>query len=492
MRLLFTMAVSLYTSRVVLRVLGEEDFGTYSIVGGVVVFFTFISNAMATGTQRHLSYELGKDDGDVPTVFSACFRIQVWLALMILVLAETVGLWFLNSMMNFPEGRMMVVNWIYQFSILSCLVGIIQTPLTAAVISYERMSIYAYLSILDVLLKLGVVFLIQLITWDKLLLYGALVMFSQILMAIVYALYVLKNLSGIKFVKIQDNSIYKHLLSFSGWSLFGSMANVGYQQGINIIINLFYGVVLNAAVGIANQINGAVSSFVSGFQQALNPQLVQTEASKDRSRQTDLIYKSSKFSFFIVFIIAFPLIANISYVLKLWLGEYPAHTESLSILVLAGLLISCLSGPLWVSIYANGNIRAYQIVVSIVALSILPISYFCGSLGSAPEVIFLVRASNYIFVLIVQLFFLKRYIGLKIGAFIKNVLIPVSVILISSIGFFYIMSSFIIPANSFWELLCQTVVYVFFIGIVIWIIGLNKRERQQLVTLIMSRVNKRS
>ena len=487
-RMLLTMIVSLYTSRVVLRTLGEDDFGTYSIVGGVVVLFTFISNAMATGTQRHLSYELGKKDNRISTIFSACFRIHFWLSIIIFILAETIGLWFLNYKMNFPEGRMAVVNWIYQFSILSCMIGVIQTPFTASIISYEKMSFYAYLSIVDVLLKLGIVLLLVIMPWDKLFLYGLLLLLVHAFVFIIYALYALKRLPGIEIVKITDKSIYKQLISFSGWSLFGSLANVGYQQGINIIINLFFGVALNAAVGIANQINSAVQSFMSGFQQALNPQLVQAEASKDRLRQLDLIYKSSKFSFFIVFIIAFPLIVNLKYVLTLWLGQYPAHTDSLCVLIIAGLMISCLSGPLWVSIYATGNIKIYQIAVSSVALSIIPIAYVIGKLGGSPETIFVVRASNFLFVLLVQLIFLKKYIDLDINGFLKSVIIPVFVILMITCAFYYGLHQLFPSASTFGELVYQTLVYVMAIALLIWWIGLNKTERKQLWHLITSRL----
>ncbi len=489
-RMLLTMIVSLYTSRIVLQTLGEENFGTYSIVGGVVVFFTFISHAMATGTQRHLSYELGKENGDVPTVFSACLRIQLWLALIIFVFAETIGLWFLNIKMNFPEGRMTIVNWIYQFSVISCMIGVIQTTFTAAIISYEKMSFYAYLSIFEVLIKLGIVFLLQIIVFDKLFLYGILLMGVSILMFAIYSSYSFKTLQGIRVVKIIDTSIYNRLVSFSGWSLFGSLANVGYQQGVNIIINLFFGVALNAATGIANQINGAVSQFVSGFQQALNPQLVQSEASKDKTRQLDLIYKSSKFSFYIIFIIAFPLIVNLNYVLTLWLGQYPSHTEDLSILILIGLLISCLSGPLWVSIYATGNIKYYQLAVSIVALSILPIAYVMGELGGSPEAIYAVRASNFLFVLFVQLFFLRRYISMDIKGFISSVILPVCLIMSLTVGCYYILHQFMSPADSFMALVYQTAIYVVVIVIFVWLLGLTKTEKQQLTTLVKTRMHK--
>lgn len=484
--MLLIMVVSLYTSRVVLQTLGEDDFGTYSIVGGVVILFTFISNAMATGTQRHLSYELGKKDNNIPYIFSACFRIHFWLSIIIIILAETIGLWFLNYKMNFPDGRMNVVNWIYQFSIFSCMVGILQTPFTAAIISYERMSFYAYLSIVDVLLKLGVVFLLIFLPWDKLFLYGLLLLLIHVLVFIIYALYAQNFLPGIKLVKIEDNCIYKRLISFSGWSLFGSLANIGYQQGINIIINIFFGVALNAAVGIANQINSAVQNFVSGFQQALNPQLVQSEATKDRKRQLDLIYKSSKYSFYIVFIIAFPLIISLKYVLTLWLGQYPAHTESICVLIIVGLMVSCLSGPLWVSIYATGNIKTYQIVVSSVTLSIIPISYIIGKMGGSPETIFLVRASNFLFVLMIQLYFLNKYINLNVKEFLKSVILPIFIILTITCGFYYFIHLILPSTRTFFSLIYQTIIYVSVITLLVWSIGLDKRERYQILQLINS------
>lgn len=292
------MLVSLYTSRIVLQTLGTVDFGTYSIVGGVVVMFSFISSAMATGTQRHLSYELGKQNGDVATIFSACFRIHVVLAFIVLLFAETIGLWFLNMKMNLPANRIDVVNWIYQLSVLTCMIGIIQVPYTASIIAHEKMSFYAYISIFDALIKLGLVFFLTLIPIDKLLLYGVLLAFVHLITFLINVLFCHSKLSSISFVKIRDMSLYKRLLSFSGWSLFGSLSNVGYQQGVNIIINLFYGVTLNAAVGVASQVNSAVQNFVTNFQQALNPQLVQAEASKNRERQRDLIFKSSKFFIF--------------------------------------------------------------------------------------------------------------------------------------------------------------------------------------------------
>lgn len=482
LRMLLIMVVSLFTSRVVLQTLGESDFGTYNIVGGVVILFTFINSAMTTGTQRHLSYELGKSGGDVKTIFSACLRIHIYLALIILVLAETVGLWFLNAKMNFPEGRMAVVNWIYQFSIISCVLGVIRAPYNAAIIAYERMSFYAYSSIVEVIAKLVIVYLLVIIPFDKLIVYALLVLGVTILMQVWYMIYC-KKLPGIKYVNIKDKSLYRYLLSFSGWALFGSLANMGYQQGVNIIINLFYGVTLNAAVGIANQVNSAVNQFATGFQQAINPQLVQSEAAHDRERQKSLLIKSSKLSYFIMFIIAFPLIANIDCVLSLWLGEYPEHTGAICSLTLIGVLITCLSGPLWVTIYATGRIKTYQIIISCIALSVLPINYIGGRYGMSPEVMFAVRASNYIFILIAQLLFMRKFVELSICNFVRKVLFPVVIVTVLSGIFHVVLSRYISYADSLMSLLYQTVIYVAISGLLIWFVGLTKSERVWLINI---------
>lgn len=486
MRMLLIMVVSLFTSRVVLQTLGEQDFGTYNIVGGVVVMFTFISSAMAAGTQRHLSYELGKTEGNVPEIFSACVNIHVCLAFVILMLAETIGLWFVNVKMNLPVERMEVVNWIYQFSILSCMVSIIQVPFTAAILSHERMSFYAYLSICDVLMKLGILYILMTLSVDKLLLYAILLLVVQITTFSIYVVYCCIKLNDIKYVKIRDAKLYRKLLSFSGWALFGSFANVGYQQGVNIIINLFYGVALNAAVGIANQINSAVMQFVTGFQQALNPQLVQAEAAKERKRQMDLIFKSSKFSFLIMVCITYPLLVNLDYILKLWLGNYPAYTNEICLFIMLGALLETISGPLWVTIFATGRIKKYQIVISAILLLNLPFSYIGGKQGMPPQGMYLIRIAIFFIALVVRLNFLSRYIRLNNKLFLKYVIWPLFAISIVLSGVYITVQLFQMQASSFMQFVCQTIIHFVFVLICILGIGLTHGERVFVVTKVKS------
>lgn len=484
-RMLLTMVVSLFTSRIVLQTLGEQDFGTYSIVGGVVVMFTFISSAMSTGTQRHLSYELGKVNGDVPTIFSACLKIHIYLGLVIFLLAESIGLWFVNKQMNLPDDRMNIVNWIYQFSILNCVISVIQVPFTAAIISHERMSFYAYLSIVDVCMKLGVVYLLTILPIDKLLLYGILLSVVFIITFTCYVVYCYIILK-IRIVKVKDTSVFKKLLSFSGWALFGSFANIGYQQGVNVLINIFFGVSLNAAVGIANQVNGAVMHFVNGFQQALNPQLVQAEAAKDRLRQTDLICKSSRFSFLIMACISFPLIINLDYILALWLGDYPNYTYEICQIIMLGALIETLSGPLWVTIFAIGKIKIYQIVISIILLCNLPLSYIGAKMGMPPYGMYFIRIVLFLVALVTRLVFLSKYIKFDSMLFIRKVILPLLFISLCMFGVYLISKYYNFSAISFQQLILQTIGYLIFILVLSFVFGLSNNERKLLINKLKS------
>lgn len=487
-RMLLLIVVSLYTSRVILRVLGVEDFGTYNVVGGVVVMFAFISSAMATGTQRHLSYELGKEGGNVPLIFTACFKIHIVLSFIVLIFAETLGLWFLNAKMNFPVGRMYIVNWIYQFSILSCIIGIIQVPYTAAIVAHEKLSFYAYVGILDALMKLGIVFLLTIIPIDKLFLYGLLLVVVQLITFFINASFCHHKLPQIKFTIVQDSALYKRLLSFSGWSIFGSFANAGYQQGVNIIINLFYGVTLNTAVGIANQVNSAVTQFVTGFQQALNPQLIQAEASKDTRRQIELIQKSSKFSYLIMLCIAYPLLINLDCVLRIWLGSYPDYTNSICMLIVLGALIETLSGPLWVTIYATGKIKAYQIIISIVLLLNLPLSYLWGEMGLPPYGVYFIRIALFVIALAIRIKFVATYVGLDCRVFFKSVILPTSLISIVLFGLYLLAHYYNFVAVSFGQLVYQTIIHLLVVLILSFFIGLTSEERTQILSKLTSRI----
>ena len=298
-RMILTMLVSLYTSRIVLNTLGVEDYGIYNIVGGVVILFSFFNNAMSNATQRFLSFELGQNNSvQLKRTFSMIINVHIGIAFLIFLLAETVGLWFLNTHINIPTERMKAANWVYQFSIFTFLINIIRVPYHATIVAYEKMSFYAYLSIIEVLLKLGVVFLIQISPLDKLIFYGFLIFVVSVLILLVYKIYCNKNFDAANYNFFWDTKLFKTLISFSGWSLFGSAANVSSKQGTDILLNIFYGVMVNAAMGIANQVNNAVNGFVQNFQTAFKPQIVKSYAANETDYLIRLIFQTSKFSFF--------------------------------------------------------------------------------------------------------------------------------------------------------------------------------------------------
>ena len=493
-RTFVTMLVSLYTSRVVLDTLGVEDFGIYNIVGGVVVLFTFINSAMATGTQRHLSYELGKPgQGNVTEVFSACVRIHAWLALGVVALAETVGLWFLNTQMNFPAERMDAVNWVYQFSVMGCAVGILRVPYQSSIVAYERMSFYAYMGVIEAFLKLAIVYMLIVFTVDKLKLYSILMFAVIVLVTVWYVLFCHKSFVRIRISQVCDKQLYKRLVSFSGWAMFGSVANLGLHQGLNVIINIFYGVALNAAVGIANQVNSAVMSFVGGFQQALNPQLVKSQAGKDRQRQFKLICESSKLSFLIMFVVAFPLAVNLEYVLSIWLGKYPPHTASICRLIIMGALLECLSGPLWVTIFATGKIKAYQVVISSVLLLNVPVSYIGGRMGMSPENMFMVRNVIYVLALAVRLLFLRRMISLDLALFMKKVIVPILMVLVfGALPMCVLWECLAISLSGFAAFIVQISAMAAYELFVAYRVGLSSTEREYVKNMVEGKLKGRN
>ena len=481
------MFISLYTSRVVLQALGASDFGTYNVVGSVVLFFSFINAAMTTGTQRHLSFELGKSDGKIDEVFSACFNIHLGLAVLIVLLAETVGLWFVNTQLVFPEGKMPVVNWVYQFSIAACVFNLVRVPYNAAIIAYERMSFYAFIGILEGLLKLLVVFLLVLSPFDKLVFYSLLICIVAGIITFVFVIFCKYKLDGIKYVAVPDGS-YKNLLSFSGWTLFGSFANVARNQGITFVVNIFYGVTMNAAVGIANQVNAGVSQFVSGFQQAFNPQLTKMEASKDREHQNVMINMTAKLSFFLVFFISLPILYNLGYVLRLWLGNYPEYTRELCLWIVIATMIDSISGPLWISIFATGKIKAYQLYISLLLLLNLPLALICGKLGWPPTSLFVFYAIINLIAIIVRLLLLNRLINFNIACFVKQVVIPITAVALLTAPFLIAFHRLFSTAESFNLFILQSVPIVLYEFFVIAFIGLKKNERLGIIKLVKSRV----
>ncbi|BEG97877.1 lipopolysaccharide biosynthesis protein [Bacteroides sedimenti] len=425
-RMLFTMAVSLYTSRVVLNTLGVSDFGVYNVVGGVVLMFSFLNSAMTSGTQRFLSFELGRQDFEQQRrVFSMSINIHAIIALVVLFLAETIGLWFLNTQLIIPVERVNAANWVYQFSILSFMVTILNVPYNASIIAHEKMNIYAYVSIVEVTLKLLIVFMLQWLGFDKLKLYAALVFGVSLLIPTINIVYCIRKFKECIYYYFWDKSLFKTLMSYAGWNLWGNIASVTMNQGINILLNIFFGPVINAARGVAYSVNAAVNGFVGNFQMAMNPQIVKSYASGDRKYMFQLIFQGSKYSFFLLFTLSLPILIETDTILLWWLKTVPNYTALFCRLVLINTLIDCISGPLMTAAQASGKIKVYQTVVGGLLLFILPLSYLFLKLGFPPQTTLYVSISISIIALFSRLLIINKLINISLIAFLKQVLSPI-------------------------------------------------------------------
>ncbi len=424
-RMILTMLVSLYTSRVVLNTLGVVDYGTYNVVGGVVTMFGFFNGSMVSATQRFLSFELGRNDNiQLRRTFNATLIIHSVIALIVFVLAETLGLWFLNNYLNIPAVRMEASRWVYHFSVLSFMVTIIQVPYNAVIIARERMSVYAYMSILEVILKLIIVFMLTWITFDKLKLYGILLFAVSFIVAFIYRIYSQKQFDETHFELVKDKGLYTTLINYSGWNLFGNIAAVAKGQGVSIILNIFFGTVVNAAQGVSIQIYAAVNSFVRNFQMASNPQIIKSYAADNKESMINLVIRTSKFSFYLLFILTLPVMLEIDYILNLWLKIVPEYTAIFTILILINALIDSVSGPLMTTIQATGKIKVYQSIVGVLLILILPISYFFFKAGYSPVSTFIVSITIATIALFLRLLITKIQISeFPISRFLSEVLL---------------------------------------------------------------------
>jgi O-antigen/teichoic acid export membrane protein len=375
-RLLFNMAVSLYTSRVVLATLGADDFGLNAVVTSAITIFYFLNYSMAGATSRFLTFELGKGDVEkLKKTFSAALTIHIIIALIILVLGETIGLWYLENKMVIPEGRMTAARWVYQLSLISAMFSLTQVPYNASIISHEKMNAYAYIEIFQTCLKLGIVFLLVWGNFDKLILYAILTLCVTLVITFCYRIYCIKHFEECKYKYHWDKSIINPMLSFSGWDLLGNFGNTAKYNGINLILNLFFTATINAAYAIGHQVSSVVNRFAYSFLTAAQPQIIKYYAEGEIRKMQDLVNQTSKFSFLLLFMLCFPLMLEIDFTLNLWLKNVPEYTALLSILFMVIVLLESISNVLFRPIHATGNIKQMTIQTSVVYIMILLVAY---------------------------------------------------------------------------------------------------------------------
>lgn len=485
------MLVGLYTSRVVLITLGIEDFGIYSIVGGIVALFGVFNGAMSSATQRYLAFDIGSQNfSSLKKTFNSALIIHIGIAFIILFFAETIGLWYVNHKLNVPVSRMVAINWVYQFSIFTSLIGVLQVPFNALIIAHERMNIFALISIVDVILKLIIVYLLLVINYDKLIIYSVLVFSIALLVAIIYRIYCFKHFSESKFEFFKDRDYYKELISYSSWNLFGNIAAVAKGQGVNIVLNIFFGTVVNAAYGIAMTVQGTVGMFVSNFQMAVNPQIIKNFSQNNRVEMQNLIFQSAKFSFFLMLTVCSPILFNSKYLLELWLKTVPAATIVFVQLCLVNIIIDCISGPLMTGIQATGKIRHYQAVVGALLFLNLPLSYLVLKITHTPLDVFIISILISLISLQFRLFYLQKVTNIQFKNFYKIVMCRL--ILISSIviALYYCLRNFFNEASDFISFGLQSFVIILVVLAVILLIGINKKERHFLKKILIEKIRK--
>lgn len=481
-RMLLMMAVSLYTSRVILNALGIEDYGIYNVIGGVVTMFSFLNGTMAASTQRFLSYAIGRRDSKLlQDTFSQTLTLHILIALLILVLGEGIGYWFVTHQLVIPPGRLDAAVWAFHCSLFCLFFGVIQVPYNAMIVAQERMNIYAYFSIVEVLLKLAVAFLITCFAFDKLKLYALLLLSVA---GITFALY--SSFCKLKFdtsIRLYWNSnLCKNLLSFSGWNLSAQVAYVARTQGVNILLNLFFGPALNAARGIAVQVSGALTSFVSNFQMAANPQIVKSYAQGDMVGMRKLIYDSSKFSFLLLSMLSIPFYLECEAILTIWLKTVPDYAVIFTRLVLISMLVDALSGTLVYGALATGKIRNYQLSLSLLLLLNPFLVYILLKKGLQPTTVYGIEIVLNAVALGFRLYFLRKLVNLSVSIYYKRVIrAGVVVLFLSGI------TAYLLQQTMYESILRVFVVVITSVcAVAIWgySVGLTKQERQKANQLI--------
>lgn len=475
-RMIFTMAVTLYTSRVVLNVLGESDFGVYNVVGGVVAMFGMFSASFASGITRFMSFEMGKGNLDkLKTIFSTSLTIQIVMSLIVIVLGEILGLWFIHNKMTIDPERIYSATIVLHCSLLTFCVNLLSIPYNASIVAHEDMKAFAYISIVEVALKLAVVYVLIVFSYDKLILYAVLLLLVSAIVRFIYALYC-NRFDECRFVLGFDKVLFNEMGSFVAWNSIGAAAAAFRSEGVNILINLYFSPAVNAARGVSFQVNAAVTQFSMNFMKAINPQITKSYASNDRDYMMKLVFYSSKLSFYLLLLLTIGILIRTDYILILWLKNVPNHTVWFVRLMLFYTLLESVSMPLITMVMATGNIKKYQVIVGSIILSILPISWVLLELGFPPES----TVGVYIFIsfisLAVRLLMLRNMINFDSVHFLKDVVLRCALCFCSTLGICYYLSDFI-PYNFggfIVYLTCTSLICI----LLVYIIGLSKEERQ--------------
>ena len=487
-RTFFVMIISLYTSRVILQVLGVEDYGIYQVVGGMVAMFAVISQAISSAISRFITYEIGSKNHDrLRAVFSTSQVVQMVITGVVLLLGEVVGLWFLHTQMQIPEGRMTAANWVLQFSLLSFCVSLLSVPYNACIIAHEHMKTFAYVSIFESLSKLGICFLLLVSPFDRLAYYALLLMLLSVGIRIVYTVYCHRHFSESRSPIIFHKEIFKEMFGFAGWSFFTNTNYLLNTQGVNMLINVFFGVTFNAARGVANQVEGAVMQFVNSFTTAINPQITKSYASGATLEMFQLVYRGSKFSFFLMYLMALPLICEADSVLNIWLTVIPEKTVIFVQLSLILGMFDCIGNTGVTACMATGKIRTYSLVIGFLGLLEFPLVWIAFAAGAEIEMAYYLYIVVKAIVIVARMFLLKSMVGMPIRDYLFFAIFPsLMVAVLSAIPSVLVI---VLMPQSYIRLIVSVFVGIFSVGTIALYIGMSSRERKLILSKALEMVN---
>lgn len=491
-RMLFMMAVNLYASRVVLNTLGVVDYGINNVVGGVIAMLGFLTGSLGGASSRYITYDLGKGNMSLmKKTFGNILSIHFILAGVVLVVGETVGLWFMSTQLQIPPERFTAAMWVYQFSIFSSVLAVVSVPYNATIIAHEKMSAFAYMSIADAVLKLLIVYLLVVIPYDKLIVYAILFFCIQAFDRIVYGVYCSRHFEETRTRPLYDGGVFKEIFAFAGWTMNGNLAVIGFTQGLNILLNIFFGPAVNAARGIAVQVQGVCQQFCANFQMALNPQLTKNYAQGNLDEMHRLLIKSSKFSFYILFFIVLPLMFEAEFVLRLWLGMVPEHSVAFLRLVLVVGLLCALSNPIAVSVHATGRLKKFQLIEGSILLSIVPIAYvLLRFFNVRPETVFVVHIVVELFTQYVRLRIVLPMINMRLKNYFQQVVYKVIIVVALSPIIPFFLYEYL--SDKTWSgFLTVCIICVVSSLFFIYAIGCTESERKFLTSKTLSLLKRR-
>ena len=492
-RMLFTMAVSLFTSRVILNTLGVEDYGINNVVGGIVTMFSVLSGSLSSSISRFITFELGKGNIErLKTIFSTGVNIQLGMSVLIIIIAEAVGIWFLNAKMNIPADRMVAANWVFQCAILTFVLNLLSVPYNAAIIAHEKMSAFAYISVVEVSLKLIIVYMLMISPFDRLETYAVLLLLVGAVIRFIYGYYCKRHFEECTYHFVFDKPVLKEMTGFAGWNFLGNGAYMLNTQGVNILMNLYFGVAVNAARGIATQVDAALKQFVNNFTTAVNPQITKSYAQGDLDYMHKLVCRSAKFSAFLMMFFAVPIILETNTILTIWLKTVPDYAVIfLQWIIISSFMDTVLANSLVTSMFATGKIKRYQIIVTTVGCLVFPLSWIAFKLGFEPQVGYILYFIIYTILLFVRLYLLKDMVKLPVMMYIREVLYKLVPVIV--VGF-AIPGILILTMDAGWlRLILVCLLSVLVTAASEYFIGLSNKEKDfvaEKIKLVIGKIKK--